>query len=854
MWKKIKNIYHLGIAILANVFYSFPSQKLRIIGVTGTDGKTTTANLIYHILNSAGFNASMVTSVGAVIGGKSYDVGFHITTPSSFAIQRFIKKAVDSGSKFLVLETTSHALDQYRVFGVKYEAGVLTNVTHEHLDYHKTYENYVKTKAKLLKMSKTAIVNKDDGSYKLISNFKFLISKLRTYGMDKNADINPKTFPFKTNLIGEFNKYNVLAAISACKALGISEKAIRKGIESFVPPKGREDIIYPSAGSEQADFTVMIDFAHTPNAIEQILKSIRPDVKGKIIHLFGSAGARDVTKRPLMGELSSKYADIVILTAEDPRSEKVSAIMDDITSGIQNSEVRIKNGTLYRVEDRKKAIETAIKMAKKGDFVLLTGKSHEKSMNYGYGEEPWDEYEVAKEALRLRSKIKSIHFVGIKGVGMTPLAIIAKEAGINVSGSDIPDEFITDVVLKKAGITPLIGFSKNHISNPDLVITTGAHGGFNNIEVLGAKSKNIRVITQGEAVGVFMEGSIFGRTFTGISVTGTHGKTTTTAMIATLLKINNFDPSFLIGTADAVSLGAPGHYGKGDFFVAEADEYMTEPTFDRTIKHMWQHPKIAVITNIEFDHPDAYDSLENTREEFLKFANQLPDQGVLITCGDDPQVKKLLSEFKGRRITYGTSNDNDFVLRDVLKDVKLSVFGEHNQLNATASFIVGLEVGLSKEQIKKGLSIFEGSKRRSEFIGTLRSGALLFDDYAHHPTEIQKTLKAFRERFPNSQIVCVFQPHTYSRTKSLFEQFSDSFKDVNTVILTNIYSSLREKPDLTISMEDLAGKIGKKALFLPKLSDVVKYINDQGYGNNVVLITMGAGDVYKISEKLELQK
>ena len=401
MWQDIKNIYHLGMAILANLFYGFPSRKLRVIGVTGTDGKTTTVSLIYHILNSAGFNTSMVTSVGAMIGGKSYDVGFHVTTPSPFAVQRFIKKAVDSGSKFLVLETTSHALDQYRVFGVSFEVGVLTNITHEHLDYHKTYENYVSTKAKLLKMSKTAIVNKDDKSYKLISNFKFPISKLVTYGIIADTNINPKNFLFRTNLFGEFNKYNVLAAISTCKALGIKNNAIRKGIKSFTPPKGRGDIVY------KKDFTVMIDFAHTPNAIEQILKSIRPHVKGRIIHVFGSAGARDVAKRPIMGKLSSKYADIVILTAEDPRSESVEKIMSEIESGIKitNNKLQIPNKRkiqIYRIADRKEAIEAAIKMAKKRDLVLLTGKSHEKSMNYGHGEVSWDEYGIVNKILKIK--------------------------------------------------------------------------------------------------------------------------------------------------------------------------------------------------------------------------------------------------------------------------------------------------------------------------------------------------------------------------------------------------------------------------------------------------------------------
>ncbi len=404
--RRIKNVFHLGMAILLNLSYGFPSRKLRVIGVTGTDGKTTTTSLIYHILGTAGLNASMITSVGAVIGGKNYDVGFHVTTPSSFAIQKFFKKALESDSKYLVLETTSHALDQYRTWGINFEVGVLTNVTHEHLDYHKTYENYVKTKAKLLKMSKTAIVNRDDESYGLISKLKSQNSKLQlktqkfiTFGIKNGADVNPVNFPFKTSMIGEFNIYNSLAAICACKALGISDENIRRGLKSFKPPIGREDVIYDK------DFKVMIDFAHTPNAFEQILKSIRKDVKGRIIHVFGSAGLRDVTKRPKMGQISSQYADVIILTSEDPRTESVEEIMNDIESGIEitNPKSQIPNKSkiqIYKIPNRKEAIETAIKMAKKGDFVITTGKSHEKSMNYGHGEVPWDEYETVKQAIR----------------------------------------------------------------------------------------------------------------------------------------------------------------------------------------------------------------------------------------------------------------------------------------------------------------------------------------------------------------------------------------------------------------------------------------------------------------------
>ena len=185
-------------------------------------------------------------------------------------------------------------------------------------------------------------------------------------------------------------------------------------------------------------------------------------------------------------------------------------------------------------------------------------------------------------------------------------------------------------------------------------------------------------------------------------------------------------------------------------------------------------------------------------------------------------------------------------------EIELSVFGEHNVLNAAAAVIIGLEAGLTFSQVKEGLLAFTGSKRRSEYVGQLASGASVFDDYAHHPTEIQNTLKAFRQQFPKSKIICIFQPHTYSRTKSLFEQFVNSFNDADTVILTNIYSSLREKPDPTVSSELLAKKLGdfkKEVFFLPTLDSVIEYVNQKNYGKDCIVLTMGAGDVYKINEK-----
>jgi UDP-N-acetylmuramoyl-L-alanyl-D-glutamate--2,6-diaminopimelate ligase len=394
MWQKIKNIYHLFVAIFANLFFLFPARRIKVIAVTGTDGKTTTVNLIYHILRSCGNTASMVSSIAAVIDEKAYDIGLHVTTPTSFALQKLLRKAIKAKSKYFVLEVTSHAIDQNRIFGIPIKIGVLTNVTNEHLDYHKTYDNYLKTKLKLLKSSKIRIVNSDDSSYTLLSDARREKTQEDwiTYGLSESSDFNPKTFDIKdAGLVGDFNKYNVLAAVATCKALDLKDEDIKKALKTFKMPIGRVDYVY------KKDFNIMIDFAHTPNAFEQLLSSLRPTVKGRIIHVFGSAGKRDSIKRPFLGEISSQYSDILVLTAEDPRVEDVNKIIAEIEVGIKKEQCEV-----IRIPDRKEAIEAAIQMAKKDDLVLITGKAQEASMNLGNLEEPWNEFKTVDEALGIR--------------------------------------------------------------------------------------------------------------------------------------------------------------------------------------------------------------------------------------------------------------------------------------------------------------------------------------------------------------------------------------------------------------------------------------------------------------------
>src|SRR5579872_6734743 len=335
MWQKTKNIFHFQQAIIANIINGFPSRGMKIIGVTGTDGKTTTANLIYHVLHEAGEKAAVVSTVGAVIDGKKFDLAFHVTTPGRFAVQSYIKKAKKAGVKYIVLEVTSHALDQHRISGIHIDVGVITNITHEHLDYHKTYEKYVKAKAKLLKKAKVAILNKDDHSYLLLKKKELprAHNKQITYGLKKDSSVNPHNFPFQTKLLGQFNKYNCLAAISVLQQLHISDQKIRKALLSYQPPIGRQEIIYNN------DFMVINDFAHTPNSFSVILPEAKRLARSRLIHVFGSAAKRDAYKRPEMGKFSAKYADIIILTSEDPRDEGFEKIAQEIAAGIKGFEI-----------------------------------------------------------------------------------------------------------------------------------------------------------------------------------------------------------------------------------------------------------------------------------------------------------------------------------------------------------------------------------------------------------------------------------------------------------------------------------------------------------------------------------
>lgn len=467
---------------------------------------------------------------------------------------------------------------------------------------------------------------------------------------------------------------------------------------------------------------------------------------------------------------------------------------------------------------------------------------------------------INKQSLSTNKTHKQhIHFVGIKGVGMTALAILAKQKGYQVTGSDVADDFTTAEVLKKFKITPLLGFKKENLTNlpdlPDLAVVTGAHGGLNNPEAEAAKEMGVKVLLHGQALAEFTKDTQL------IAVSGSHGKTTVSAMIAHILTKAGLDPSFAIGCGDIKSLGSPGHFGKGDYFVAEADEYLK--------RFLSLNPEVGVITNIEYDHPDAYQNLEELKLAFCEFAQKIKKNGLLIAGFDNENVRQLLSKIKVPVLTYGFSPLSDYQISRLsygaevtwfnlkyqgtdLGQFTLSVCGKHNSQNAVAAAIAANYLGLSWNEIKKQLSTFSGTSRRFEKKGE-KDRVKFYDDYAHHPTQIKATLEAARAWFGKKRIIAVFQPHTFSRTKALFEEFSRCFNSADLVIITKIYASARENDDQTISAQMLVNNLLKyqnEVIYLETLDEAVEYLKRQLKHEDIV-ITMGAGDICKIHERIK---
>ena len=410
-----------ALAYLAASFNDHPGRKLIVIGVTGTDGKTTTSNLLFQILKIAGLKAGLVSTVNAVIGDEVIDTGFHVTTPEATEVQELLAKMVKAGLTHVVLETTSHGLAQHRVTGCEFDIAVVTNITHEHLDYHGSYEGYRNSKARLFALlnetkekpfgnPRLAVLNADDDAYSFLN--EIVKDNKCSYSMSGNGTVNASNIRYSPvgtdfvievnkaivsihcNLPGAFNVSNCLAAFTAAvEGLGIDAEVAARGIAELPGVSGRMEWI--DLGQP---FTAMVDFAHTPNALLRAIETARQMTHGRVIAVFGSAGLRDRQKRRMMAETSVKMADITILTAEDPRTES----LDDILAEMADEAVKaggIEGLTFYRVPDRGDAIRLGVKLAQPGDLVMPCGKGHEQSMCFGTVEYAWDDRTALRAAL-----------------------------------------------------------------------------------------------------------------------------------------------------------------------------------------------------------------------------------------------------------------------------------------------------------------------------------------------------------------------------------------------------------------------------------------------------------------------
>lgn len=435
LFARVAPVGHWTEAVFWNVVYGFPGRGLQVVGVTGTNGKTTTTFLIHHMLVEAGYKAGIMTTVGYGVGRDIRPQIHHMTNVGPRELMQRLKKMKAQGMDWLVLETTSHALAQYRTWGVPYSIAVVTNITHEHLDYHKTFENYRAAKRRLFTLAqrnargrRLGVVNADDPhsvdfgqetenrvSYGLeAGDVRATSVQLRPDGIRYIATAGTDTYHISSHLPGSFNVYNTLAAVCVGQAVGLTREQVEQGIASLQGVEGRMATL-----DEGQDFSVIVDFAHTPDSFEKLFKDIRPVVKGKLIVLFGSAGRRDEAKRAVQGRLAGQYADEVVVTEEDDRDMDGQQIMEQIAAGATETG-KVRNKNLFLVHDRTEAIAFAFSRATSpDDTVLLLGKGHEKTIERNgpraaelrhlkqddanperVRTDPWDEIGTAKEALQ----------------------------------------------------------------------------------------------------------------------------------------------------------------------------------------------------------------------------------------------------------------------------------------------------------------------------------------------------------------------------------------------------------------------------------------------------------------------
>lgn len=460
-----------------------------------------------------------------------------------------------------------------------------------------------------------------------------------------------------------------------------------------------------------------------------------------------------------------------------------------------------------------------------------------------------------------------VYFVGIKGVGMTALAVLLSQAGVKVSGADTSESFVTDAQLLAAGID-VQTFETAQLGDAKIVVYSGAHKGFSQPLVVEARARGLVCLTHAQAIGLLSQEKET------IGVCGVGGKSTTSALLAHILQTAGEKPSYAVGVGTVPNLGGSGHWQPDTTpFVVEADEYVADPLHEVTPRFLYLRPTHAIATSLRFDHPDVYSSLEDTKRAFSSFFSLIPQNGFLVMNGDDEDLVDCAADTDGQVITVGEDSENDVVLHFISPEqgvgkvvlsapgfdcdgweLEMSIPGEHNLRNGAFAAVLASVMGVEKTAVLHATATFLSTPRRFEYLGKNAQGAKFYDDYAHHPHELQAVSKALQQWFGHQHKVLAFQPHTYSRTKALLDSFAQALATFpGEVIILPIFASARESDDPTVSSEQLVKRVntlGGKARYIETPEELVQYFYD--LPGNTIALTAGAGDIYKVYDTLDL--
>ena len=688
-----------ALAVLALNWYGNPSRKLKMIGVTGTDGKTTTASIIAHILNRAGKKTGVITTVTTQ--------GLHTTTPEPMELHKLLRDMVDEGCKYCVLEVTSIGIDQRRVWGIDFDVGVLTNITHEHMYYHKTMGEYIKVKAWLLGNCRLAVINRE--YYDKVK--KHLTKKAAVKFFDEQED---------------FNKTNKEAAALVARQLGVKDKVIKKALKDFKLPTGRVEEVKNRRG-----IGVYIDFAHTPNALESVFKVLKKKSKGRLVCVFGCASERDDEKRPMMGEVAVKNADVSVFTAEDPRHESVDKIIGEIEVGAKRAGGKIKRN--YFIEhDRGKAIWMTInKLAKKGDTVVVCGKGHEKSMNYRGVEYPWSDFDSVSEALRgarksaayLRDKKAAVLGLGVEGKDLARF-LVSRGALVTIFDQKNKNELdLEDIDVKRVRFVTGEKYLSGDFGQYDVIYRSPGVYRYKK-ELVRAEKSGVEISS---ALKLFMDlcpARVIG-------VTGTKGKGTTSTLIYEILKADGRD-AYLVGNIGVPYLGILDKLNANSWVVMELSSFQ--------LIDLTKSPHIGVVLNITKDHLDWHKALTeyiDAKKNIVRYQ----DGEDFAVINKDYKVSRSFGKDAGGDVVY-------FSGRDILKIFdpnKFKLRGEHNWENIAAAASACKAVGISEKVIKRAVYAFGGLEHRLEFV--VKHGGVSFynDSFSTNPEPAIAAVKSFSE-------------------------------------------------------------------------------------------------------------